>query len=211
MSFQGLTSPAYANLENKVMKLLHIDSSILGANSASRVVSREIVSRLKADHPGMDVKYLDLAADALPHLSGGSLGQADADEAARNAEALSDFLAADVIVIGAPMYNFSIPSQLKAWIDRVVVAGRTFRYTQSGPEGLAVGKRAYVAVTRGSTYAPGAPGEFAESYLRHVLGFVGIKDVTFVRAEGLGLSPEHREKGLKAAVATIRQPDAVAA
>jgi FMN-dependent NADH-azoreductase len=193
------------------MKLLHIDSSILGDNSASRLVSREIVSRLKADHPGMEVKHLDLAADALPHLSGGSLAKADAGETARNAEALSDFLAADVIVIGAPMYNFSIPSQLKAWIDRVVVAGRTFRYTQAGPEGLAVGKRAYVAIARGSVYAPGAPGEFAESYLRHVLGFIGVKDVTFVRAEGLSISPEHREKGLNAAVATIGQPFAAVA
>jgi FMN-dependent NADH-azoreductase len=182
------------------MKLLHIDSSILGEHSASRVVSREIVSQLQADHPGIEVKHLDLAAQALPHLSGGSLAQVDEAETARNAQALSDFLAADVIVIGAPMYNFSVPSQLKAWIDRVVVAGKTFRYTQSGPEGLAVGKRAYVAITRGGIYAPGALGEF-----------VGVKDVTFVRAEGLSISPEHREKGLNAAVAAIKQPLAAAA
>jgi FMN-dependent NADH-azoreductase len=193
------------------MKLLHIDSSILGTNSASRVISQEIVSRLKAEHPEIEIKRLDLASDALPHLSGGSLAQADEGETARNNEALGDFLGADVIVIGAPMYNFAIPSQLKAWIDRIVVAGKTFRYSQSGPEGLAVGKRAYVAITRGGLYAPGAPGEFAESYLRHVLAFVGVTDVTFVRAEGLALSPEHREMGLSAAVATIRQPVAAAA
>jgi FMN-dependent NADH-azoreductase len=193
------------------MKLLHIDSSILGTNSASRVISQEIVSRLRAEHPEIEVKRLDLASDALPHLSGGSLAQVDEGETARNNEALGDFLGADVIVIGAPMYNFAIPSQLKAWIDRIVVAGKTFRYSQSGPEGLAVGKRAYVAITRGGLYAPGAPGEFAESYLRHVLAFVGVTDVTFVRAEGLALSPEHREKGLSAAVATIRQPVAAAA
>lgn len=193
------------------MKVLHIDSSILGDNSASRVLSREIVAKLTAENPDAEVKYLDLASDALPHLTGGSLAQADLDEAARNAAALNDFLAADVIVIGAPTYNFSIPSQLKAWIDRVVVAGKTFSYTAAGPEGLAKGKRVFVGISRGSIYAPGAPGEFAESYLKHVFGFVGISDVTFVRAEGLAISPEHREKGLHTALATIRAPIAVAA
>lgn len=188
------------------MKLLHIDSSILGENSASRQLSREIVSRWRASMPGLEVKYRDLAADALPHLSGGSLSQADEAEARRNAGALGDFLAADVIVIGAPMYNFAIASQLKAWIDRILVAGKTFRYTQSGPEGLAAGKRVIIAISRGGIYAPGAPAEFAESYLRHVFGFIGINDVTFVRAEGLAISPEHREKGLSAALATIAEP-----
>jgi FMN-dependent NADH-azoreductase len=193
------------------VNLLHIDSSILGANSASRLLSREIVSRLTAENPGAEVKYLDLAADALPHLSGGSLAQADQDEAARNARAMSDFLDADVIVIGAPMYNFSIPSQLKAWIDRVVVKGKTFRYTQAGPEGLAKGKRVLVGLARGSVYAAGSPAEFAESYLKHVFGFIGVPDVEFIRAEGLGLSPEHREKGINAALAAIREPIAAAA
>ena len=193
------------------MKILHIDSSILGENSASRLLSREMVSRLRLENPGAQVQYLDLASDSLPHLSGGSLAQVDAAEAARNLQALNDFLAADVVVIGAPMYNFSIPSQLKAWIDRVVVAGKTFRYTEAGPEGLVKGKRVYIAVSRGSVYAPGSPAEFAESYLRHVLGFIGITDVTFARAEGLGLSPDHREKGMNAALATIRAPLAAAA
>ena len=193
------------------MNILHIDSSILGVNSASRLLSSELVSRLTADNPGAEVKYLDLAADALPHLSGGSLAQADQGEAARNSQALSDFLAADVIVIGAPMYNFGIPSQLKAWIDRIVVKGETFRYTQAGPEGLVKGKRVFVAVARGSVYEPGSPAEFAESYLKYVFGFMGISEVTFVRAEGLGLSPEHRAKSLDAAVATIHTPIRAAA
>lgn len=188
------------------MKILHIDSSILGGNSASRLISGEIVSQLQARNPGAEVQHLDLATDALPHLSGGSLAQADAAEAARNAQTLSDFQAADVIVIGAPMYNFTIPSQLKAWIDRVCVAGKTFRYTQSGPEGLAKGKRVIVAIARGSVYAPGAPSEFVESYLKHVFGFIGVTDVEFIRAEGLGLSPEHREKSLNAALTAIREP-----
>jgi FMN-dependent NADH-azoreductase len=193
------------------MKILHIDSSILGAGSASRLLTAETVAQLKTANPGAEVQYLDLANDSLPHLTGGSLAQADQTEAARNVQAITDFLAADVIVIGAPMYNFSVPTQLKAWIDRVVVAGKTFRYTQNGPEGLVKGKRVIVGVSRGSVYAPGASGEFAESYLKHVFGFLGIDDVTFVRAEGLGLSPEHREKSLNTAVAQIRTPLSVAA
>ena len=193
------------------MNILHIDSSILGDNSASRLLSRELVSRLSADNPGAEVKYLDLAADSLPHLSGGSLAQADEEEAARDRQTISEFLDADVIVIGAPMYNFGIPSQLKAWIDRIVVKEKTFRYTQAGPEGLVKDKQVYVAVSRGSVYAPGSPAEFAESYLKHVFGFIGISDVTFVRAEGLGLSPEHRSKSLDRAVATIHSPIRAAA
>jgi len=193
------------------MQVLHIDSSILGDNSASRVLSKEIVSWLLAQHPEAHVKYLDLAATALPHLSGRSLAQLDPKESAQDAQALEDFLAADVIVIGAPMYNFSIPSQLKAWIDRVVVKGKTFRYTEAGPEGLAKGKRVLVGVARGSVYPHGSPAEFAESYLKHVFGFMGVSDVEFIRAEGLGLSPEHREKGMNAALATIRVPIAAAA
>jgi FMN-dependent NADH-azoreductase len=147
----------------------------------------------------------------LPHLSGRSLAQLDSEENARNSQALSDFLAADVIVMGAPMYNFTIPSQLKAWIDRIVVAGKTFRYCESGAVGLAKGKRVIVGLARGSVYAPGSAAEFAESYLKHVFGFIGITDVEFVRAEGLALSPEHREKGVSAALAAIRQPSAAAA
>jgi FMN-dependent NADH-azoreductase len=193
------------------MNILHIDSSILGANSASRLLSRELVSQQTAEHPGAKVKYLDLAAESLPHLSGGSLAQADQSETARNTQAMSDFLGADVIVIGAPMYNFAIPSQLKAWIDRIVVKDKTFRYTQAGPEGLVKGKRVFIAVARGSVYEPGSPAEFAESYLKHVFGFIGISDVTFVRAEGLGLSPQHREKSVNTALATIRTPIAAAA
>src|SRR6266403_3782312 len=154
VSFQGigfaarLKTPSGAHF----MNILHVDSSILGDNSASRLLSRELVSRLTAENPTAAVKYLDLAADSLPHLSGGSLAQADQSEAARDAQAMSEFLAADVIVIGAPMYNFGIPSQLKAWIDRIVVKDKTFRYTQTGPEGLAEGKRVFVAVSRGSVY-----------------------------------------------------------
>ncbi len=193
------------------MKILHIDSSILGDNSASRVLSREIVSRLQAEHPHAAVQYLDLAAEGLPHMSGRSLAQLDADESSRDAQVLSDFLAADVIVVGAPMYNFSIPTQLKAWIDRLVVAGKTFRYSSSGPEGLVKGKRLIVALSRGSVYGPGSPAEYAESYLKHVFGFIGVTNIELFRAEGLGHSPESRANSMNAALAAIRGPRAVAA
>jgi FMN-dependent NADH-azoreductase len=193
------------------MKLLHVDSSILGGNSASRQLSHAIVSRWRATMPDLEVKYLDLTADALPHLSEGSLAGTDPRESLRNTQALDDFLAADVIVVGAPMYNFGVPSQLKAWIDRIVVAGKTFRYTAAGPEGLAVGKRMLIAISRGGIYPPGTPGEFAESYLRHVFGFMGIQEITFVRAEGLAMSPEHREKALSAALVAVSEPLALAA
>ncbi|HVP34599.1 MAG TPA: NAD(P)H-dependent oxidoreductase [Steroidobacteraceae bacterium] len=185
------------------MKVLHIDSSILGEGSASRALTREIVGRLREQHPDAEVRYLDLAAEALPHLSGKSLARSDETEAARNAAALEEFLAADVLVIGAPIYNFSIPSQLKAWIDRITVAGKTFRYTASGPEGLAGGKQVIVAMARGGVSGAPPQGEFGESYLKFLFAFLGIQDVRFVRAEGLALSPEHRAASLAAARAAI--------
>jgi len=185
------------------VKLLHIDSSILGAGSASRQLTSEIVHRWRSEYPDLEVKYTDLATEELPHFSGKSLAAQPSEERARDAATLADFLAADVIVIGAPMYNFSIPSQLKAWIDRVTVAGKTFRYTESGPRGLAGGKKVIVALSRGGVYAPNAPGEFAESYLRFLFGFLGIDSVTFVRAEGLALSPEHRRTGINTALTAI--------
>jgi FMN-dependent NADH-azoreductase len=184
------------------MKLLHIDSSILGENSASRTVSREIVAQWKKAVPGIEVEHLDLVANELPHLTGHHLAQMQIPES-RDAQILSDFQAADVVVIGAPMYNFSISTQLKTWIDRVVVAGKTFKYGPTGPEGLVHGKRVIIAISRGGVYAENAPFEHAESYLKIIFGFIGVTDLTFVRAEGLMLSPEHRQKGLEAALAAI--------
>ena len=184
------------------MKLLHIDSSILGDTSASRTVSREIVARYKKAVPDLEVEHLDLVARELPHLTGHHLAQMQVPES-RESQTLADFLAADVIVIGAPMYNFTISTQLKSWIDRVVVAGKTFKYGANGPEGLATGKRVIVAISRGGVYPENAPFEHAESYLKVIFGFIGITDLTFVRAEGLQLSPEHRQKSLAAALAAI--------
>jgi len=192
------------------MKLLHIDSSILGEASTSRHLSREIVARWRAEVPGLEVSYVDLAANPLPHLSSASLARANV-EASRDAAVLEQFLAADVVVIGAPMYNFTLPTQLKGWINRILVAGRTFRYTERGPQGLVGGKRVIVAVSQGNVYGPDHPGEHVESYLRFVFGFMGITDVTFVRAAGLAISAESRKKAIDNALATIPGTVALAA
>ena len=171
------------------MKLLHLDSSILGANSVSRALSADIVAREKALHPGLQVTYRDLAADTELHLSGSHLAGLAGNPY------LDEVFAADIIVIGAPMYNFTVPSQLKAWIDRVLVAGKTFRYGDKGAEGLVAGKKVFIASSRGNIYSPESPAaglEHHESYLKTVLGFIGLTDVTIVRAEGIAFGPEAR-------------------
>ena len=185
------------------MNLLHIDSSVLGENSASRALGAAVVARLRAEHPGLQVAYRDLAAQSLPHFTP-MLATSDPC-ARRNAEVLDEFLTADVVVVGAPMYNFSIPSQLKAWIDRILIAGKTFRYGANGPEGLAGSKRVIVASSRGGVYSEGAPkaADFQETYLCHVFGFIGLTNVEFVRAEGLNLGAEQREASLRRALAQI--------
>lgn len=200
------------------MKLLHIDSSILAANSVSRQLTAQIVAKWKSSHPGTTVDYLDLAVSAPSHLSVDSLGfrmPPGADELSdvqkrenATSEALvSQFLAADVIVVGAPLYNFSIPSQLKAWIDRVAQVGRTFKYTEQGPQGLAGGKTVIVASTRGGVYSTSEGGramEHQESYLQTVFGFFGITDVRFVRAEGLAMGEAAKAQALAGAELDIR-------
>jgi len=193
------------------MRLLHLDSSALGGQSVTRELSAAVVARWEAAEPALEVAYRDLDAQPLPHLTGPVLGKADATAAEESERVLQQFLDADVIVIGAPMYNFGIPSTLKAWIDRVAVAGRTFRYTESGPEGLATGKRVVVASGRGVVYGDTSPADFQEAYLRQVFGFLGIRDIEFVRAEGVAYSPQHRADALTAAHAAIPAPLALAA
>ena len=190
------------------MQLLHIDSSVLGPHSVSRALSAEIVARQVALHPGITVTHRDLATDAALHLSSAHLaawqGGAVQDsilgaDLAKGGAYLEELLAADIIVIGAPMYNFSIPSQLKAWIDRVVVAGKTFRYGANGAEGLLKNRKVFIASSRGSVYAAGSPAaalEHHESYLTGVLSFIGLTDVTIVRAEGLALGTEAKEAAM---------------
>ncbi len=198
------------------MKLLHIDSSPLAAQSVSRQLTRQIVDQWIAHHPGTQVEHLDLDVNAPSHLNMDSLGfrlgidAAGLTDVQRRENAVTDrlvtqFLAADVVVIGAPMYNFTIPSQLKAWIDRIAQAGRTFRYTEKGPEGLAGGKTVIVASTRGGIYSsgPATAMDHQESYLKALLGFLGVTDVRFVRAEGLAMGDEARSKALAAAAGDI--------
>jgi FMN-dependent NADH-azoreductase len=187
------------------MKLLHLDASALGANSVTRELSAAIVARWQDAIPALQVEYRDLDADPLPHLTGDILSGANAMAQAEGARLLEQFLASDVIVIGAPMYNFGIPSTLKAWIDRIAIAGKTFRYTETGPEGLAGGRRVIVASGRGGIYGNG-PADFQENYLRQVFNFLGITDVEFVRAEGVAYSPQHRADALAGAHASIAQP-----
>jgi FMN-dependent NADH-azoreductase len=199
------------------MKLLHADASILGDHSASRQLSAAIVKRLTAVNPATEVIRYDLAAEPIGHLTGGEFlafrGAEPQDAATRqnavqNAKALDDFLAADVIVLGAPMYNFSLPSQLKAWLDRLAVAGKTFHYTASGVEGLAKGKRVIVASSRGGFYGEGQPAavfDHQESYLKGFFGFLGITDITIIRAEGLAVSPESQKAAMAAATAEVER------
>ncbi|MCL1633551.1 NAD(P)H-dependent oxidoreductase [Luteimonas sp. SX5] len=188
------------------MKLLHLDSSALGADSVTRELSAAIVARWQDAVPGLTVEYLDLDANPLPHLTSRTLARADVICNEKEDQLLAQFLAADVVVVGAPMYNFAIPSTLKAWIDRITVRGKTFRYTGNGPEGLAGGKHVIIATGRGSVHGDNAPSDFQEPYLRFLFGFIGIKDVEFVRAEGVGLSPQHRAEALAKAHAAIPGP-----
>jgi FMN-dependent NADH-azoreductase len=184
--------------------LLHLDSSITGQNSVSRLLTADIVASERQASPALQVIYRDLAAQPLQHLSGGHLAGASDTDVAAGAAALEEFLAADIVVIGAPMYNFSVPSQLKAWFDRIAVAGKTFQYTANGPEGLAGGKRVIVASTRGGAYADTPFGhlDHQEAYIRVMLGFLGITDITFVRAENVARSGQ-REQSIAAARAQI--------
>ncbi len=194
------------------MKLLHIDSSVLGAYSASRQLTAEIVAQWLKGHPDTTVEYLDVAANPINHFGADAIAikgvaQPDPTDAQRAENALSEklvsqFLASDVIVIGAPFYNFSIPTQLKAWIDRLSQPGRTFTYTEKGPVGLASGKTVIVASTRGGAYSTSEAGqamEHQESYLKVIFGFFGVTDVRIVRAEGLAMGDAAKAAALSAA------------
>lgn len=190
------------------MKLLHIDSSILGAHSVSRELSRATVQRLKDLNPETDVAYRDLVAAPVPHLTGEHLAAspAVAQEIALGEEILDEFMSADVVVIGVAFYNLTISSQLKAWIDRIVIAGKTFRYTATGVEGLARDKRIILAVARGGQYRHGGslvPCEHAEAYLRSMFAFIGVTRIEAVVAEGLSLSEARKQSGKEAAFEAI--------
>lgn len=196
------------------MNILHIDASASDAAvSHSRRLSAELVDRLKAANPGASVVYRDVVVDRLPHVDM-TIRQAWAPEGEKDAslaetmawsrELVGELKAANVIVIGSPMYNFTVPSTLKAWIDHVAIAGETFKYTASGPHGLLTGK-AYLALSSGGIYSQGpfASNEHLATYLTSILGFLGISDIEVVQAEGVAYGPEQDAAAMLAARAQI--------
>ncbi len=190
-------------------RLLFVTSSLFGEASKSRLIGAEFVDAWRQAHPGATVVERVLSADSMPHLTQGTLASLGTSPEARTEgqhakanfadELIAEVEAADVIVIAAPMYNFTISSTLKAWLDHIARAGRTFRYTANGPEGLLHNKTVFVATARGGIYradSPAAALDFQEPYLRAMLGFLGITDVTFIHTEGLNLGPDAAARGL---------------
>ncbi len=198
------------------MNLLHVDSSITGEQSVSRKLSAAVVARLTADYPGLTVIRRDLVAEPLPMLDAATLAGINVAPQPQSAEhreeervqhaVMREFLAADIVVVGAPMYNFGVPAQLKTWIDYLAVAGKTFKYTAEGPVGLVPGKHVVIASSRGGMYGPGAPAagfEHQDSYLRTIFGFFGITDIRFVRAEGLAMGPDKAQAAVAGALEEV--------
>jgi FMN-dependent NADH-azoreductase len=178
-----------------MMTILKIDSSITGENSVSRVLTRSITDQLKTNRPDAPVVERDLVAEPLDHITLSAFA---------DTSVLDEFLAADTIIIGAPMYNFNISSQLKAWIDRIAVAGKTFRYTENGPEGLVGDKRVIVAVSRGGFYDAGNAFEHVKAYLQPMFNFMGIEP-EFVHADGIAVGPEQRDAGIANGLAEVER------
>jgi len=188
------------------MRILHVDSATTGAHSVSRELTAAIIAHFKGKHPDAEVQVLDLGTMPLPHLDPVTTGairlpaeqHTDDMKVAFPAEraVLDQFLASDIVVIGAPMYNFTIPSALKAWIDRLGVPGVTFGYSEAGPTGYAGGRRVIIASSRGGAYEEGNPAEHQESLLKAFFGFIGIPDLEFIRAEKIGFGPEVREQAI---------------
>jgi len=193
------------------MKILHLDSSVTGANSVSRPLSKAAADQLASANPGAEVTYRDLVNDPLRHYTAVlRVHGAEPDthtpeqkaELALGEKILAEFLAADTVVIGAPMYNFGIPSQLKAWVDLICVAGTTFKYGANGPEGQCGGKRVVVLSSRGGLYGEGSPSaafDFQEKYLKAVFTFLGITDITIITAEGVAYGPEKAKEAVDTA------------
>jgi len=193
------------------MKILQIKSSVFNGNGQSSRLANEFVALLREQHPGAEVLERDLVADPVPHLDGARVGAFFAKPEERSAGekaivAYSDALIAelrraDVLVLGLPMYNFGVPSQLKAWFDHIARAGETFKYTEKGAVGLLKGKKAYVFAARGGLYGE---NDSQSQFVRQFLGFIGITDVELVHAEGLAMGEESRNKGIMSAQGRAR-------
>jgi FMN-dependent NADH-azoreductase len=196
------------------MNILHIDSSILGSHSVSRILTAKAVGMLKQQHPGATVVVRDLAEDAPQHLSNELLpalgGPKNGLTASQQAELerietwLAEFLAADVLVVGAPQYNFNVPTQLKAWFDRIAQSGRTFRYSEHGPVGLVDNKRVIVVSTRGGFRKDPNRLDLHEQTVDALFHLLGISDITYIRAECMGHGDEQRAASIAAAEAALR-------
>ena len=178
------------------MTILKIDSSITGGQSVSRQLPADALARLIAEQPGATVVERDLVEQPLDHITLAAFAETDV---------LDEFLAADTVIVGAPMYNFGIPSQLKAWIDRITIAGKTFRYTAEGrPEGLVGDKRVIIAISRGGFYEEGGAMEHVETYLKGVFGFLGIAP-EFVHADGIAMGADQRDAGIAQGLAEVER------
>lgn len=195
-------------------RVLIIESSARQQGSVSRQLTQQFIGQWQVEHPADQISVRDLATNPVPHLDSNLMGgwmkpaeqrnEVEQFALERSNQLTDELVAADVLVLAAPMYNFAIPSTLKAWFDHVLRAGVTFKYGETGPQGLLTGKRAYVLTARGGIYA-GSPLDHQEPYLRQVLGFVGIHDVTFIHAEGLNMGGDFLEKGLNQAKAKLAQ------
>ena len=191
------------------MKILRIDSAVTGPESVSRELTQAITDHFRAKYPDAEVVELDYGTNPLPHIDPVTMGAirfpAERHDAAMQAAhpaeraVLDEFLSSDIVILGAPMYNFTVPSSLKAWLDRLGVPGVTFGYTEAGPHGLAGGRRVIVASSQGGAYELDAPFEHQESFLRDFFAFIGIDDLEFIRATRIGFGPEARETALAAA------------
>ncbi|MCU1750698.1 FMN-dependent NADH-azoreductase [Pseudomonas sp. 6D_7.1_Bac1] len=195
-------------------RVLIIESSARQQDSVSRQLTQTFISQWKAAHPADQITVRDLATHPVPHLDANLLGgwmkpaeqrnETEQSSLERSNQLTDELLAADVLVMAAPMYNFAIPSTLKAWLDHVLRAGVTFKYTETGPQGLLNGKRAFVLTARGGIHT-GSTSDHQEPYLRQVMAFIGIHDVTFIHAEGMNLGGDFHEKGLNQANAKLAQ------
>jgi FMN-dependent NADH-azoreductase len=195
--------------------ILVIDSAVTGEASVSKTLVQEAIATLTADHKSARVIYRDLGQKPVPHLTEETLAgvrgepKTDAERATRalSDELISELRIADIVVIGAPMYNFGVATSLRAWFDHVLRAGETFRYSEAGPRGLLAGKRVIVVESRGGLYSEGPSKalDFQEPYLSHLLGFIGLTDVSFVRAERIGYGPDARAEAITAATSALRQ------
>lgn len=197
------------------MKVLQLDSSILGEASVSRQLTRSVVERLRESEAEVEVVQRDLGREPLAHLTpdilatrgtaAELLNDLQNREAKLDEELIAELKSADVVVIGAPLYNFTIPTGLKAWVDRIAVAGQTFRYTEKGPEGLMTGKKAVIVATSGGSYAESPVDTMHVGYLKQLLNFIGITDIEVVRAPGLAVGAEVRAHSLVRAKGQIRE------